>query len=194
MHNTEFLDYWHKHYPLCPPLGPLLREAYPELWFRIHALPESKRYPETDAEYQEILHRHNTLLADLFGDNQVVFLLTTGYSGTEQRVLPENIDMSVFPSELLVSLPMHQIEKDETGSRYWHIWMCTHRWMTGSLDDLLCLIADDRVANVLVVDSQRDRLYHPYDGGADIILGSQTEREYYRSRYIEWLSPQPTGL
>ena len=40
------------------PVSFLMREAHPECWFRIHSLPEGKRYPESDAEWETLLARH----------------------------------------------------------------------------------------------------------------------------------------
>lgn len=191
----DFRNYWNNYYPLCPPAAHLIREAYQERWFRIYTLPEAKRYPETEGEYQEILHRHNSLLCDLLPDKCVVFLVTVGYSETAQPAVPEHIDLSIFPSIWSMSLAMHQIEGDDADdSRYWHLWVCAHEWRPGSLDDLFHLIADDRIANVLIVDPEQHQLYHPYDGGADVVIASQTEREHLRMKYSQWLSTHPAGL
>ncbi|HTP08261.1 MAG TPA: hypothetical protein VMP08_08430 [Anaerolineae bacterium] len=195
MDAIDFQNYWNSYYPLCPPVAHLIREAYQERWFRICTLPEAKRYPETEEEYQEIFRRHNSLLCNLFPDNRVTFLVTVGYSETAQPVMPEHIDPSIFPSTLSMSLAMHQIEVDDAGdSRYWHLWVCVLEWRSGRLDDLFRLIADDRVANVLIVDPEQHQLYHPYDGGADVIIASQTAREHLRLKYSQWLATHPAGL
>jgi hypothetical protein len=193
--TINFQDYWNSRYPLCPPVARLIRQTYPERWFRIYTLPEAKRYPETKEEYQEILHRHNTLLTDLLQDSRMVFLVTAGYSETAQPIVPEHIDLSLFPSTWSTSLPMHQIEGDDASdSRYWHLWTCAHEWRSGSLDVLFRLVADDRIANVLIVDPQQHHVYHPYDGGADVVVASQIERERFRTKYSPWLSTHPAGL
>jgi hypothetical protein len=62
------------------------------------------------------------------------------------------------------------------------------------MNDLLTMIADDVIANVLFVGVKQGFLYHPYDGGADIILASQVERDRMRSKYAAWLSKHPEGL
>jgi hypothetical protein len=41
-----------------------LRAAH-ERWVRFHALSGSKRYPDTASEYETVLARHNTVLAEL---------------------------------------------------------------------------------------------------------------------------------
>ena len=48
--DREFLAHWKAWYPDSPPLAFALREIYPDLWLRIHSLPQGKRYAETDSE------------------------------------------------------------------------------------------------------------------------------------------------
>jgi hypothetical protein len=47
---------------------------------------------------------------------------------------------------------------------------------------------------VLITDAGLQRVYHPYDGGADVILTTNTERDQLRSRHTDWLSVHPSGL
>ncbi|TQS31246.1 hypothetical protein FLW16_00640 [Microbispora sp. KK1-11] len=37
-------------------------------------------------------------------------------------------------------------------------------------------------------------LYHPYDGGADVIAPTRTERDALKERHRDWLSAHPLGL
>lgn len=36
--------------------------------------------------------------------------------------------------------------------------------------------------------------YHPYDGGADLFLGSSERRDVLKKKYNRWLSRHPRGL
>src|SRR5882757_3514011 len=81
-----FKQYWEKTFLDCPPIGYFLREAFPEIWFRIHTLPLSKRYADTPEETAEILRRHNTVLSDLFAEGQEYVLITRGGSETTEPV------------------------------------------------------------------------------------------------------------
>src|ERR671925_44815 len=120
MTPEEFKRYWRENYPKSLPIGYQLREAYRDQWFRIHSLPDSKRYPETDSEYQVVLRRHNTLLSDLLGDGCDYILLTTGYSSTivPVRSYPE-LQMLDSESMELFSIPKHELE-GETDPYFWH--------------------------------------------------------------------------
>ena len=67
MTEIEFIDYWNKEYPGSYPINHELKWIYPDRWFRIHSLPDSKRYAESADEYKIILERQNQLINDLIG-------------------------------------------------------------------------------------------------------------------------------
>jgi hypothetical protein len=68
------------------------------------------------------------------------------------------------------------------------------RWSAGRLDPLLRQVADEVIANVVLADTDLRWLYHPYDGGMDVILASSGERDVMRHRHRDWLSTHPSGL
>jgi hypothetical protein len=55
-------------------------------------------------------------------------------------------------------------------------------------------VADDAIANVILADVGLRWLYHPYDGGMDVILSSSGERDVLRDRHRDWPSTHPAGL
>ena len=64
----------------------------------------------------------------------------------------------------------------------------------GDLDGLLRYVADDQARGVVITDTALRWLYHPYDGGADVILPSTSERDSLKVRHSEWLSVRTDGL
>lgn len=50
------------------PIGCALSARHPDRWVRFHSLPDSKRYAETEQEYEVILDRHHRVLAELGAD------------------------------------------------------------------------------------------------------------------------------
>ena len=74
MTESEFIGYWTREYLEAFQIGHELKWVYPDRWFRIHSLPESKRYAESDSEYQIIFDRQNKLITDLIGDGTEVIL------------------------------------------------------------------------------------------------------------------------
>jgi hypothetical protein len=47
---------------------------------------------------------------------------------------------------------------------------------------------------VIIAPPDDDWLYHPYDGGADVIAASSDARDVLRTRFAAWLSSHPSGL
>lgn len=56
MSDDDLSVLWQQQWPGCPPLADTLKHAYRDRWLRFHSLPESKRYPDHDAEYKIVLH------------------------------------------------------------------------------------------------------------------------------------------
>ncbi|MFJ2033942.1 hypothetical protein [Streptosporangium sp. NPDC087985] len=55
-------------------------------------------------------------------------------------------------------------------------------------------MADDEINGVLLGPPDLGWLYHPYDGGADVILSTRAERNGLKARHHTWLSDHPAGL
>jgi hypothetical protein len=189
------LSNWDDYYLDCEPIGHHLRANFPDRWVRFHSLPESKRYPESEAEYRELLDRHNRVLGALARPGQPVVLLTTGYSESAEpvRTYPElaALDPPAVPWR---SVTMHQADEGFAEPTYWHLFASRRVWRPGEFDPILRLVADDVVANVMVVAEDCRWVLHPYDGGMDVIAESQTARDQLRAAFPAWLSSRPDGL
>ena len=191
MTPEEFRRYWEATYPVCPPVSYLLRRACGERWLRIHTLPAGKRYAESEAEYREVLHRHNTVLTDLIGEGEPFIFVSAGYAETlvPDLVRPEAAEHCPASRHFLTACM-----EDEPPRLYWHFFMDVQRWQPGMADPMLRQVADYAVANVAFVSVERQSIYAPYDGGADIVLSCASERATLRHRYADWLSTHPLGL
>jgi hypothetical protein len=75
-----------------------------------------------------------------------------------------------------------------------HLHARLTEWSAGRLDPLLRSVADATIANVVLADPGLRWLYHPYDGGMDVILASAEERDALRERHPTWLSTHPDGM
>ena len=62
------------------------------------------------------------------------------------------------------------------------------------VDGLLRAVADDEIGGVILGPADLRWLYHPYDGGADVILPTPFERDALKERHPAWLSRHPAGL
>lgn len=183
---------WDERWPGCSKLPYELR-AVSGRWVRFHTLPGSKRYPGTEDEYGIVLARHNTVLGELVTRPQLL-VVTAGYSEAreprEPCRSPETV--AVHPDAVYwTSVCMD----DEAGFESWmHLFVSRAPWSVGCLDPLLRQVADDVIANVVLADTDLRWLYHPYDGGMDVMLSSTADRDALRERHRQWLSGHPGGL
>lgn len=186
---------WQRRFPNCEPVAHLLRIAFSDRWVRFHSLPGSKRYPQDETEYATVLERHNRILGELAGPGENVVLLSTGYSEspTPVRTEPEwqVLDPDAVPWR---SVAMHDLSDDFAEPSYWHVFASERQWRPGMFDPLVRLVANDVLANVMIVAPDCNWLLHPYDGGMDVIAESSTARDRLRASHAEWLSPREDGL
>lgn len=192
------LEAWSREFPGWDPVAHRLRSAFPSRWVRFHALPESKRYPDDEEEFAIILGRQNRVLGDLLGSGSQVVLLTTCHSGPK-GVIEVGLDKEAtreFDREARPwrDVAMHDLDEGFIEPTRWHVRASRWSWRPGVFDPLLRLAALGEVANVMIVSPECRWLFHPYDGGMDVILESARARDNLKAKYAGWLSPRPDGL
>ena len=194
MPDEAFLTFWRSQYGNCPPVGYLLRESFPDRWLRVHSLPDAKRYADTARELVTVLTRQNTVATDLLGADGPAVLVASP-SHTPVLVRPARGERQY--SRLRLEPLMIIVETDPADKQSgWSIPLSSVHihWHSGALDDVLADVANDLLKPFAIVSKTNARVYAPYDGGADLILGSPEERDAYRAKYEAWLSPHPSGL
>jgi hypothetical protein len=90
------------------------------------------------------------------------------------------------------SLPLHELTNDDD-QVYLHLSVSLWQWCKGVFDAILTLVADNKLANLMIINVADKWVYHPYDGGADVILTSTKERDKLKQKYFMWLSNHPSG-
>lgn len=192
------LDNWPIFFSDSEPVAFWLRETFPSRWVRFHSLPGSKRYPDDEGELAIVLGRQNRVLDELVGSVGSVVLLTTDY-----RPPPGIIEISDSGKPELRAFDMDArhwrtvlMNDPDVGfepGNCWDVFASEWQWRPGRLDPVLRLVADNRVSNVMVVDPGCKWLFHPYDGGMDLILESPAARDRIKSAHADWLSLRPDG-
>ncbi|WP_338378925.1 hypothetical protein [uncultured Flavobacterium sp.] len=193
MTESEFIDYWNKEYQESLPINHELKIVYPDRWFRIHSLPESKRYAENEDEYKIILDRQNQLINDLIGEESEVaisFGLYTWDSTNDNY--KELTDFGEFKKVLRIDLQKERPEEyeDET---FFDIYVKTESWKNGNRNEILKAIADDEIRAMFVSPSKKC-VIAPYDGGVDVIVDSTEKRDRLKAKYSDWLSDREDGM
>lgn len=175
MGETEYRAWWSEQFPDSPPVGFMLRQIYPERWLRIHSLPGSKRYGETEEEYAELLLRHNAVATETLTEGSACYLIQGFWVETHEE-----------QGGWVVTL-----EGEEQNRRF---EVTETIWKHSQHDALLREVADWKTANVVFASRESGRLYAPYDGGADLIFRNAQERDELKRVYGAWLSAHPEGL
>ncbi|GLY75797.1 DUF3885 domain-containing protein [Actinoallomurus iriomotensis] len=167
-----------------------LKDRFRDRWVRFHSLPGSKRYPDTEEQLGVVLGRHHTILQEL-GTAEGLYVIADSYHGPEWRWRP---DRSLHPDAVLwytlTSEDGTELEP-ATEIELRASWM---PYEPALLDPLLRAVADDQLGFVILAPSDLRWLYHPYDGGADLITSTVQERDAFEQRHSAWLSSHPLGL
>lgn len=184
---------WDRHWPACRPIGHELRHTANATWVRFHNLPDSKRYPEDEADYDELLRRHNTLIAELAASSAAAELLVLTCAFSDG---PNPVDRSEYVDELAPAAAYWtSVRAGDPELEAWtHLYASIVGWRPGVLDGMLRLAAADRIGGMIIASPDLIWLVHPYDGGADVIAASVKQRDELRSRHRDWLSRHPKGL
>ena len=153
----------------------MLRSIYPERWLRIHSLPESKRYAESEEEWAELLLRHNIVATETLDEGSPCYLIRGLW-----------IEPDVYRQSWVADLEGHeqslQFNVTETV------------WNRSRHNVLLREVADEKVANIVFASRVTGQVYAPYDGGADLVFCNGQERNERKQLYRAWLSAHPEGL
>lgn len=201
MTTDEFQHFWSAVTGNMPPIAYLFKWEFQDRWFRIHSLPESKRYAETLAEWQLLLQRQHTLLKDLLGAEKRLLLLTGYYTHDEHEHATGLQDFrereDCFRKIAFRPLPaidLHTFDSNdyESGTHYWPL-LAELAPDAPQLETILRAIADDASRAFFIGEHSRV-LLAPYDGGVDIILPTSQLRDQHRHKYRAWLSAREDGL
>ncbi len=186
MTKEELTYNWNKSFNNFLPIAYELKNKFNESWFRIHTLPDSKRYPENESEYAEILKRHNLILSDLFEENHSLIVVSMGGNSYKESISQNEVMKNLgFQKNFWMSINVSD-ENDEE-SYFWNMSYDEINFSGNSFDNLLRLIADEEILDVMFFSIERNIVYHPYDGGADIILVNSKLRDKYKEKYKDWL-------
>ena len=143
MTTEQFRSFWSDNYPDSYPIGHELKWIYKDRWFRIHSLPESKRYAESEDEYKIILERQNKLITDIFGEELDFFILIGLYTND---ITNENYTYLDYLNQFIKveTIDLHKIRPDEYKNKlFYDIYVKKAKWEEDLFNDSLKRIADD---------------------------------------------------
>lgn len=197
MTKVEFNQFWASTYPNTIPIQHYFRHQYADRWFRIHSLPESQRYADTEAEWEILLSRQNQIITDLLGNHSKVLLVTGDYnynSPEDKHIVEEEPSFQAYTFTLLDNIDLNSLSPDEyePGEVYRPAFTETI-WSIHQHDALLKKLANWKLI-AFFVSFEHHVIVAPYDGGIDFILKDSQMRDAYKAKYHDWLSKLPSGL
>lgn len=183
-----FEQKWHNTFEGVVPLDNSLKYTLSHRWLRIYSLPEGKRYPESNAEWEEWQRRHGQVLQDLLDKDAPVTYLFASWRSSEDDV--DHL-VSILGGTFLLS----QVVEDQASGTDWHIYTSDRLYEYGEIEGILRSVANDELAfNFCIIDFVQQRIISPYDGGIDLILSDELERDSFAERYSTWMSSRTDGL
>ncbi len=181
--------FWKKEFGSHPPLAHELKVSFAERWVRFHSLPESKRYAEIESEYDEIFYRHNCVLMSRDDNAKEFFIVLPEYSESKTPDKPASELNEILPK----SKYWCSLDQSEECGVYWHLHAAQIPLESEELKKILRMVANDEVRNIILVSLGCGMVFHPYDGGADVILRTTEERDKLKQQFSSWLSKHPSG-
>ena len=189
--SAEIARMWKNVFGVFAPLGYVCRGELPARWLRIHSLPESKRYPETEAEYRELLRRHNEVATTVLGEDEQCILFATTFSN--RRAGPDIADMPAVDDAKFFYVP--ELSTKEPTEQIWaNVSAASISWRRSLFDSLITAVADESVGPVLFANVERRAAYAPYDGGADLFVDTSETVALLKKKWRGWLSVRVDGL
>jgi hypothetical protein len=168
------------------PAGFLARKAIPDRWLRIHSLPESKRYAQSESEQEELIARHNSVASYALGENCACTLFIARFGESQQWSAAEDLPLHG-------RLPVHAMAGNDPDEPI-QFFALHVTWHDGAFNDLIVASSEDQTGPLLFANLSTGAAYAPYDGGADLFFPSSTAVSAARSRFSQWLSARGDGL
>jgi hypothetical protein len=178
MNKEQFTEFWAKNYPETPPVNYYFKQKLHHRWFRIHSLPDAKRYAGTKEEFDLLLKRQNTVIDDLIPQNTTINVVINFIE----------IDSFLFSMYNMENIGVFIDRENET---VFQSFCFETAWQTNGLNPLLIETADDNLRAFIIGP---ECLVAPYDGGMDIICNDVNTMYFYKNKYKAWLSKREDGL
>lgn len=197
MTANDFKNFWGSRYPETVPISHYFKHVYSDRWFRVHSLPQSKRYANNEQEWSIILQMQNQIITDLIGENSY-FLLVTGEHWmkgyTELHPIAEVASIKQIPFILLDKIDLNKFIPDEYEIGMFYRPMFSEQiWVPQKFDNLLRDISDDNL-RAFFISIENELIIVPYDGGIDFIVKNKAMKEVYTRKYASLLSVRQDGL
>lgn len=185
---------WRTNFPNCPPVSYLFKTELNKFWFRIHSLPDSKRYAENEQETQEIRRRQNILFDDLIGENEVCFIVQGIFNANPlEKFIEQFPNLENILTQELQPVPRRSFDNNGEENDLFRIGIGQQKIKFNNLSEVWKAVADWQAAYFFILNPRSKRIFAPYDGGVDTVLESSAKRDEFKEKYQDWLSARADG-
>ncbi len=197
MTKEDFQKLWALNYVDMVPISYLFKHHYPSQWFRIHSLPESKRYADDENEWEILLSRQNEIITDLLGYETPILMVTGEYNLGDNKpnhLTDEEEILKPFSFVQLDNIKLNKIDSEQYDELdIYRPAFAPTIWKPNYHNKLLKEIANDCI-RVFFVSFDKNIIVAPYDGGVDFVLKDAFTKESYKQKYRKWLSKREDRL
>ncbi|MDA9208003.1 hypothetical protein N9O61_03865 [Octadecabacter sp.] len=186
--STDFAQAWQRCFGKSPPFGHILRQDFFDHWTRFHALPEAKRYADSEDEWSIVISRANRLTTECFGARARVWLATAYFNDMPPK--ENNLPVSMNMAAAMTWIDQREEPEDQSEITFFAI---AYDWTTDSLDELFGEIANDQVRAVLFSE-EKQTVLAPYDGGFDVICLQPRKLSELEGKFRDWMSNRRSRL
>lgn len=178
---ANFNKLWSDVYAKFEPRAESLKLEFKPSWLRLYTLANAKRYAENTEEQTAIINRYNDILNDI-NPSGSLFVLTCAWS--DSPAPPTRLNKyEKLSEEYWKTLNDNPGEPTPDFASYRHIYVSRVDWHKGCLNDLLAAVSNDEEAGVIIMPPTMNWLYHPYDGGVDVIVRSERIRKALEQKF-----------
>jgi hypothetical protein len=180
-------DIYFNNYKIAP-LGYLLRKKYPENWFRIHNLPNARRYPDNEDDINEIIKRYDLIFDEIMSDAVDVVGYLTIYEVDLEDM--DNLWIEELSLKFLGQIDISEDGDEESYARVYKFSSSKSTFLKIILD-----VSDDCLYGKVIFFCENNlNIISPYDGGTDIIINNSSKYEILKNKFKQWLSKRDDGL
>ena len=187
------LSWWQSEISKIAPVGHALRRFLGDNWTRFHSLPESKRYPDTQSEYLELLRRHSEVANELFFLNEPIFIFRSYLQEQKLRGKQKHQLAGRQLRESMIMLPANPGAVADADDDHYCVRAIVTVWKPDFFDVLIRQVSNEQQTGVTFVSPATKNIYCPYDGGMDIFSFS-VNRAVLGSKFLDWQSTRSDKL
>jgi hypothetical protein len=186
-------SWWQLEISKIAPVGHVLRRFLGDNWTRFHSLPESKRYPETESEYLELLRRHSEVTNELFSPNEPVFIFRSYLQEQKLKGKQKHQLAGRQLRESMIMLPANPGVVADADDDHYCVRAMSSVWKPDFFDVLIRQVSNEQQTGVTFVSPATKNIYCPYDGGMDIFSFS-VNRAVLGAKFLDWQSTRSDNL